>query len=619
VVAEPTCHAILIGCDSYPPGFPSLSGCANDVRAFEALLSQSTSVRVTRLVGGDANRHTVLATLRKLTGDEIGERDRILIYYSGHGDRKRWEGSPTWHEALALSDGESIGFIFDVELSVLLGAMCERTPDVTVILDCCHSAGATRAIVEPLGRDRFLGTSARPTLPPDAEVLRAVSNSATSPAYVGVAACSAVETAGEGGLGDEPSMGILTYALISVLESVPVQSRPELRWIDLWADLVDAVAARCTALRRRAQHPRLIGRPERRLFGGVVQEHAVGPAVRRGPDASYVIDAGTLVGMRDGAIIGVYGQGSGARIGVLRVVAADRDRASAVQLETAFELPAGATVRLISAAADDRLRVAVDPRDTLATRTIAESGLLRPVAAGDPNAEATVTRQSGGGWSIGSDVHMSLAVVPGGYVQALRAGLEHYAHSAAVLRMAQTSNLDPPLAHRLDLALYDCRRLPLDGRADLVESDLVEAPREDDGVYAVPSGFPFCIGAATTFPLPLQIAVINCAGGGEMEYLGDTTLSPGDHQLLWLNGVYGRPFIAEPDAPEGGLDRLLAVATTDLATDFSYLHMPLTIQEVVNQATLRGSLPTSTSSMPRPNQLWTAVVCPLRIRPLRRA
>ena len=76
----------------------------------------------------------------------------------------------------------------------------------------------------------------------------------------------------------------------------------------------------------------------------------------------------------------------------------------------------------------------------------------------------------------------------------------------------------------------------------------------------------------------------------KIEYLGDATVSAGDRQLVWLNGVYGRPFTAEPDDLAGGLDRLVAIATTDLGANLAWLQSPLTVQEVVDRArSLRGA------------------------------
>src|ERR1700694_5139515 len=106
---DPLYHVLLIGIDAYPPGYNSLSGCVNDIDAIEQLLLDPPGVglppdriRITRLAAPRPNvtstsrltaltqsptKENVVAALNSLAGPAVQRDDRVLIYYSGHGDQ----------------------------------------------------------------------------------------------------------------------------------------------------------------------------------------------------------------------------------------------------------------------------------------------------------------------------------------------------------------------------------------------------------------------------------------------------------------------------------------------------------------------------------------------------
>ena len=77
-----------------------------------------------------------------------GPDDRVFIYYSGHGTRaavRDPDGHTAYREALVpvdIEDGPEPRLLLDHELNHLLSRIAGA---VTCVLDCCHSAGATRA------------------------------------------------------------------------------------------------------------------------------------------------------------------------------------------------------------------------------------------------------------------------------------------------------------------------------------------------------------------------------------------------------------------------------------------------------------------------------------------
>ena len=106
------------------------------------------------------------AALTQLGSEEVGPEDRVFIYYSGHGTqcraRRRDDGRRFSREALLPKDkkrGAEYRLLFDWELNALIARIAARARPVTVVLDCCSSAGATRGFAPDGSRqDRFWPT-----------------------------------------------------------------------------------------------------------------------------------------------------------------------------------------------------------------------------------------------------------------------------------------------------------------------------------------------------------------------------------------------------------------------------------------------------------------------------
>jgi hypothetical protein len=666
---DPLYHVLLIGIDAYPPGYNSLSGCVNDIDAIEQLLLDTPGVglppdriRITRLAAPRPNvtsssrltaqtlpptKENVVAALRSLAGSAVQPNDRILIYYSGHGDQTVIKGSTTWREAIVPHDGTSIQYLYDVELNPLINAIAARAADVTVLLDSCHSGGATKDIItgKPQGAVRLLqappgqraeSAAVDSMLAPGtafdapAGMLRSV-----DPAYLAVAACQPEETAAEGPYDGGQPHGNLTHGLLQVLRSLDGAQRAQLRWADIWAALLDVMNTSVSALRQRPQHPAWIGRSERRVFGGAWQPLDVGYPLAQGPDGTYTIKAGTLLGVTTGAQLAVYGPAGpppdcflfselgnigsdkelAARRGLLQVTRAERATCVAAPLDGPLALVAGMRTRLINPGTSERLRVALATMDTLLARELERSAFLQVAPPSIPDAEVTVMALPTGGWQITNDLQEQIALVPAGETFALRAGLESYARYATVLRLARNCH-DPQLANCLTLRLLDCSDPAALAAADPADPKLPEAARDDDKIYSLPDGAGFCITLASTFTdraRPLHAFVFDCGAAGEVEYLGDATLRAGDRQVLWLKAQQGTPFIAGPDFPGGATDRLIAIATTRPDLDLQWLAVRERVQDVVDQAIGTRQVLVNAPGPAAPAELWTAVVVPLRI------
>jgi hypothetical protein len=674
----PNYHVLLIGIDRYPPGYNSLSGCVNDIDAIEKLLFEPPGIglpveqiKVTRLAAPNPERLSIsglqaktlsptkanlIASLKRMAATDIKQTDRVLIYYSGHGAEVQWKGSCVWHEALVPNDGQAIEYLFDVEVNGLINTIAARTGDLTVVLDCCHSAGATRDLtdIHAQGAIRTLKGPDTPAAPPDLTALGLGSGPAhergveknllqsPDPDYLVVVACQSDEPANEGTLASaEPSHGVFTHSLLSVLGGTDAAQRAGLRWADIWPALLAKAADRNALLNQRTQHPWMIGHSERKVFGGPWEKMDPGYPVTRRTDGDYEVCAGKLMGVTEGAEIAVYGPelhlfppiGSPADkpVGRLKVSQAGPSSAVATTVGAAFALPDGARGRMVKPGESQHLQVSLKPEDAMLKADLEKSPLLKIVSATASDAEVEVIAQPGGGWIIGNDTETLLATVPANEIRALRAGLEYYYRYNTVLRMGHNCN-DPQISNSLSVDLLDCNdQMTLKAMLPkaLADPELPEAPRDQNRIYALRPGFKFCVKVTNNSRYHLNVTLLNCSSGGMVQYLSDALLRKGAAHVMWLDNKLGAPFEASPDempvvgagvaVPSYVTDRLIAIGTTRVDVDLRYLWgmMDKTVQKVVDENLSRrdaerGMLSTEKTST-APSELWTATVTPVRI------
>ncbi len=673
----PIYHVLLIGIDRYPPGYNSLNGCVNDIVAIERLLFDPPGIgfppeqiHVTRLSAPHAGHTSMsrfetqtlsptkanfITALKTLAGPAVKPADRVLIYYSGHGDEQLWTGSPVWHEALVPHNNQEIEYLFDVEINALINAIATRTSDLTIVFDCCHSAGATRDLsdVQAEGTVRSLKSEPTAIAPPDLATLglgnvagldRGMGShllQSPDPSYLVVVACQSDEKAGEGAHpSSEPCHGVFTHSLLSVLADKDAAKRSGLRWSDIWPTLLARVTERNKQLSQRPQHPWMIGRSERKVFGGPWEKTDAGYLVTKRPDGDYEIGAGRLMGVTEGAEIAVYGSeprlfppvGSteDQPVGRLKVNQAGLSSAVAIAVSAAFALPAGARGRLIKPGESERLRVSLKPENATLKAQLEASPLLEIVSATalDPHVDVEVVAQPGGGWIIDNDTEPLVANVPEGEYWALRAGLEHYYRYNVVLRMAWSCN-DPNLSNSLSMQILDCNdetALASMSQESLADPALPEAPRDGDRVYALRPGFKFCVKVVNSSSYHLNVTLLNCSAAGLVEYLSDAMLREGAAHVMWLDNQLGAPFEARPDEMPLSVcgvspldyttERMIAIGTTRPDVKLDFLKLDKRVQEIVNEnLSTRGERPLrpTEKTVAAPAELWMATVTHIRI------
>lgn len=143
-------RALLIGINRYR-AVPELQGSVNDVETMREILTTRYGFEpryVTLLTDEAATRRGIMQALEKLVQDS-GPHDTVYVHYSGHGSQV--EDLSGTHEnrmnqTIVPQDGRTsdVPDILSLELAVILARL--RAQSAAIVLDSCHSGGATRAI-----------------------------------------------------------------------------------------------------------------------------------------------------------------------------------------------------------------------------------------------------------------------------------------------------------------------------------------------------------------------------------------------------------------------------------------------------------------------------------------
>ncbi|MFN3214845.1 MAG: caspase domain-containing protein [Henriciella sp.] len=162
--------ALLIGIDDYE-FVRDLNGAVNDVRRMSRYLEKSAGFpksNICTVVNSEATYDGVkkaFAELASAASDEEGvPADQVLIFYAGHGSRlpddnndepDLFDETLVLHDSVAPRPNETrVPQLRDDEFNALLSRVYDRSPNLTVILDSCHSGTGTRAFAA----SRFVST-----------------------------------------------------------------------------------------------------------------------------------------------------------------------------------------------------------------------------------------------------------------------------------------------------------------------------------------------------------------------------------------------------------------------------------------------------------------------------
>ena len=180
--------AMIVGIDDYQ-AISNLSGAVNDASKIYRLISSGgdqgfPKQNICLLTNDDATYLNVKdkfekALVDRAISDDGKPADQVLFYYAGHGsqiaDQNGDEDTDGLDETLFLHDSltrvsnhsrQRVAQLHDDEFNQMLSRLYEKSPNLTVILDSCHSGSATR---DTTVRSRFV--------PPDPEMLARVAAS----------------------------------------------------------------------------------------------------------------------------------------------------------------------------------------------------------------------------------------------------------------------------------------------------------------------------------------------------------------------------------------------------------------------------------------------------------
>ncbi|MBD2206242.1 caspase family protein [Calothrix sp. FACHB-1219] len=300
-------YALLIGIDFYLPNrlpdgssYKNLGGCVRDINHVEAFLKQMRKVPDAQILKLTASQNPAEATKPLEPPEKLPTRQNIVdyfrklgaiappgsqvyIHYSGHGGRAKTifpdiKDPDGIDEGLVPADiGTSEGqYLRDLELAQLLQDLVNQQLTVTLVLDCCHSGGATRGDAEIRGMNvvddkplqagqelvaplKTLATTWQSLTAGETRGLKA-GGLPQSEDYVVLAACRPNEFAFEYAFNRETKErnGALTYWLLDTLR----QQNPG----QTYKDLYDRINAKIHS-QFPQQTPMLMGTGNRELFG----------------------------------------------------------------------------------------------------------------------------------------------------------------------------------------------------------------------------------------------------------------------------------------------------------------------------------------------------------------
>lgn len=341
--------ALLIGIDYYLPNelpdggyYPSLGGCFRDVNLVEDFLQLKLGLPKERLFKLTSSRgdsvspveapellpthKNIILAFKNIT--QVAQSgDQIYIHCSCHGGRavtayEDLKGPNGLDEALVPMDigNSESNYVRDLEIAQLLKAMVDKGILTTIVLDCCHSGGATRgdsgAAVRGIANSRtgIDSVKRKPSelVAPMAELSRtweslAVNRKLVSGSgwllepqgYVLLAACRASESANEYPFEGDKRNGALTYWLLDTLKQIG----PGLSYKMLYDRILAKIHSQFPE-----QTPQLEGEKDRVVFGSerVKPTYAV-PVIQVDEVKEIVqLNGGQANGLRKGAKFAIY-------------------------------------------------------------------------------------------------------------------------------------------------------------------------------------------------------------------------------------------------------------------------------------------------------------------------
>ncbi|KIM22184.1 hypothetical protein M408DRAFT_28909, partial [Serendipita vermifera MAFF 305830] len=306
--------ALIIGIDQYKSAaLDDLGGAVADAKAVKSYLETTLGVpesQIQTLYNTEATRDAIVDNILALqTNPSIKKGDAILIFYAGHGGTGKapagWDAGGSEIQILlshdAIYEGKD-GMVYgipDRTMASLLGKLAhEKSDNITVIFDCCHSGSLTRNERSRLVR----GVKVKVDIPSDLDryIWKGQRGAAIEPGFlkgglhthVLLAACGAQETAKENSTG---TRGVFTKALLDTLVAVGADKLTYTELIQRLPTLLQ-------------QNPQCEGTNRHRILfnAKAPSQHRQLYIVREDEGGDYVMEGGAAHGITQGATFDVY-------------------------------------------------------------------------------------------------------------------------------------------------------------------------------------------------------------------------------------------------------------------------------------------------------------------------
>jgi uncharacterized caspase-like protein len=269
--SAPSKLALLVGINEYgnPQQVSPLAGSINDVEDMLQVLTTKFEFpreNIKVLKNADATHANIIDAIRNHLIAKAKPGDIVVFEFSGHGSQmKDTSGKKIsgLDETLVPYDSrDPKGKVFDIsgaELHGLLLQLAQKTPNVTFILDSCHSG----TLVRDAARQRSIPADTRKPPPPPSYAVETTRGLGTMEngaplKYVLIAAATSKESAYEH-VAEGKDHGALTYFLTQQLRGAKAGAT--------YRDVMDGVISNVTAI-YPAQHPQLEGaEADQHVFG----------------------------------------------------------------------------------------------------------------------------------------------------------------------------------------------------------------------------------------------------------------------------------------------------------------------------------------------------------------
>lgn len=338
----PVIYALLIGIDQYKPNrlYKNLQGAVRDINLVETFLKETLKIpaeRIRKLVSPNQNEspppaagsaqeqeptyENIVNAFSDLTATaQPGEQ--VYIHYAGHGGRAttvysfKQEPNDEGLVPMDIGDSEAGRYLRDVEMTTLLKRMTDKGIIVTMVLDSCHSGGATRGLdaeIRSAGQTDVAQRTGQSLVGDPQELeqnwIDLTRNSAIGAAglpqarnYVLLAACRPNEYAYEYAVnGGSERHGALTYWMIDTLTSVATSGQP--LTYKLLHDRINAQVQSKFA----QQIPMIVGESDRLVFGSDRWSTPFTVAVIKvASETQITINAGQAQGLSKGTRFSIY-------------------------------------------------------------------------------------------------------------------------------------------------------------------------------------------------------------------------------------------------------------------------------------------------------------------------